>query len=78
MRIVINQYADGDKFVVETSNDGSVVLRELAGKRKPGARISAYVEVACDDNSKGFERVKESLNILMEEIEKRAGQMVQV
>jgi hypothetical protein len=74
MRIVINQYADGDKFVVETSNDGSVVLRELAGKRKPGARISAYVEIACDDNGKGLERVKESLSIVMDEIEKRRSQ----
>ena len=34
MRIVMNQYADGDKFVVETATDGSVSLRDLSGKRK--------------------------------------------
>jgi hypothetical protein len=78
MRIVINQYADGDKFAVETATDGSEVLRDLMGKRKAGARISAYVEVACDDTEQGLERLKESLEFLLEEVRKRGGQPAQV
>ena len=37
MRIVMNKYADGEQFAVETASDGSVVLRDLMGERKPGA-----------------------------------------
>jgi hypothetical protein len=29
MRIVMNQYADGDKFAVETATDGSEVVKEF-------------------------------------------------
>ena len=78
MRIVMNQYGDGDKFAVETSNDGSEVLRDLLGKRKAGARISAYVEVACDDTEQGLERLKESLEFLLEEVHKRSSQPIGV
>lgn len=74
MRIVMNQYADGDKFAVETATDGSVDQRDLLGKRKEGARISAYVEVACDDNEKGLERLEESLEYLLAEARRRRGQ----
>jgi hypothetical protein len=74
MRIVMNQYADGDKFAVETASDGSVPLRDLTGQCKVGARISAYAEVACDDNEKGLERLEESLEYLLEEVRKRRGQ----
>ena len=74
MRIVMNQYADGDKFAVETATDGSVDQRELLGKRKVGTRISAYAEVACDDNEKGLERLEESLEYLLAEVRKRRGQ----
>ena len=78
MRLVMNQYADGNKFAVETATDGSVVLRDLAGQRRPGARISAYVEVACDDNEKGLERLQESLEYLLEEVRKRRIQPARV
>jgi hypothetical protein len=74
MRIVMNQYADGDQFAVETATDGSVVLRDWTGQRRPGARISAYVEIACDDNDKGLERLEESLEYLLAEIRKRRGE----
>jgi hypothetical protein len=77
MRIVMNQYADGDKFAVETATDGSVVKRDLIGQRKVGARISAYVEVACDDNEQGLERLKESLELLTKEVEQRLREELQ-
>jgi hypothetical protein len=78
MRIVMNQYADGDKFAVETASDGSVVLRDLTGQRRPGARISAYAEVACDDNEKGLQRLEESLEYLLAEVRKRREQPANV
>ena len=78
MRIVVNQYADGEMFAVETATDGSVVLRDLVGQRKPGARISAYAEVACDDNEKGMERLEESLEYLLQEVRSRRGQPAEV
>lgn len=71
MRIVMHQYAEGDKFAVETATDGSVALRDLLGQRRPGARISAYAEVACDDTEKGLERLQESLEFLAAEVRKR-------
>ena len=74
MRIVVNQYADGDIFAVETASDGSVVLGDLVGQRKPGARISAYAEVACDDNETGLERLEESLEFLLQQVRNRRGQ----
>ena len=74
MRIVMSQYADGDKFASETATDGSVDQRDLLGKRKVGARISAYAEIACDDNEIGLERLENSLEYLLEEVRKRRGQ----
>lgn len=71
MRIFIDQYADGDNFAEETNFDGSVVLRDLLGQCKPGARVSAFGEVACDDTEKGLERLQESLAFLAEEVHKR-------
>jgi hypothetical protein len=78
MRIVMNQYADGDKFAVETATDGSVSLHDLLGARKVGARICAYSEIACDDTEKGLERLQESLELLLEEVRKRRGQLAAV
>jgi hypothetical protein len=74
MRIVMNQYADGDKFAVETATDGSVTMHDLLGERKVGARISAYVELACDDTDKGLERLENSLEYLLEEVRRRRQQ----
>jgi hypothetical protein len=78
MRIVVNQYADGEMFAVETASDGSVVLRDLVGQRRPGARISAYTEVACDDTEQGLERLEESLEYLLQEVRNRRGQPAEV
>ncbi len=78
MRIVMNQYADGDKFAVETATDGSVTMRDLLGQRKVGARISAYADVACDDNEKGLQRLEDSLEYLLEEVRRRRGKPASV
>jgi hypothetical protein len=78
MRIVLNQYADGDKFMVETTTDGSVSLRDLAGQRKVGARISAYAAIACEDTPSGLERLQESLEFLLTEIGKRRAEATTV
>ena len=75
MRIVIDQFADGDKFAVETSNDGRDVIKDLLGKRKGSGRISAYAEVACDDTEKGMARLQESLEFLLEETKKRRAEL---
>ena len=74
MRIVVNHYADGAMFAVETATDGSVVLRDLIGERRPGARLSTYVEVACDDTDQGLERLENALEFLLAEVRKRRGQ----
>ena len=76
--IVMNQYADGDKFAAETATDGSVWQRDLLGQRKVGAGSSAYVEIACDDNEKGLERLEESLEYLLAEVRKQHKQPVTV
>ena len=78
MRIVMNQYADGDKFAAETATDGSVTLRDLFGQRKVGARICAYVEVACDDTDQGLKRLEESLEYLLGEVRRRQSQPANV
>ena len=54
MRIVMSQYGDGGKYAVETTSDGSKTVRDLVGNREVGARISAYIEAACDDNQEGL------------------------
>lgn len=78
MRIVVNQYADQEKFAIETATDGSVPLRDLMGERRPGALISVYVEVACADTEVAMEGLKESLEWLLKEVEKRRAQPVRV
>jgi hypothetical protein len=78
MRLVMNQYADGSKFAVETATDGSVDKHDLLGERKVGARISAYVEVACDDNETGLQRLEDALEYVLEEVRRRRGQPASV
>ena len=78
MRIVLNHYDDGKMFATETATDGSVVLRDLTGPRRPSARISTYVEITCDDNDKGLARLEEGLEYLLAEVRKRRGQLAGV
>jgi hypothetical protein len=78
MRVVLKEYAQGGRAAFETTDDGSRTVGEWAGPRKVGERICAYVEVACDDNEQGIERLLESLAWLSEEIRKRKGNPVSV
>lgn len=71
MRLVVKKYADGGTFAVETSNEGSTIVGTLAGTRDVGKRISAYIEVICDDTEEGADRLLAALSWLTEEAEKR-------
>src|SRR5207244_1091792 len=76
MRVILKEYASGGHLIVETADDGSVLLSEWEGQRKIGERICAYVEVACDNTPEGVERLLEALAMLGEEIKKRKLQPV--
>ena len=78
MRMVMNQYADGDTFAFETTNDGSVVLSEMLGHRKAGGRLAAYTTFACDDTPQGLDRLQEGLEWLLEEVRRRQNQPASV
>ena len=72
MRIVINKYVDGGDYVFETADDGSVLTKQLGGTRgEPGKRISAFLDVTCDDDQKGVDRLLEAISWLREEVERR-------
>jgi len=71
MRLVFKQYANGGSSAVETSNDGGSFVKQPAGNREVGQRISAYLEVTCDDNAKGADGLLEGLSWLSEEMGRR-------
>jgi hypothetical protein len=60
MRLVVHDYEDGDRYAYVTTNDGDFV-RDVSGRRKPGARIKAEIEVAFDDNDEGRAAAEGSL-----------------
>ncbi len=71
MRLVVKKYADGGTFAVETTNEGRAVIKTLEGTRDVGERISAYIEVICDDTEGGADRLLAALSWLTEEAAKR-------
>ena len=73
MRLIVKDYAKGGRSAYETSDDGGTLVREIEGTRQPGERIGAYIEVACDNNEQGIDRLLESLTWLTEELKKRKG-----
>jgi hypothetical protein len=68
---VCKRYAKGGSSAVETTNDGVEFIKQLDGSRQPGERISAYLEVTCDDNEKGAEDLLAALSWLRDEVERR-------
>ena len=73
MRFFVKQYDNGKKFALETSNDGSPT-DNATGSREIGERISAYAEVMCDDNEKGYDRAIEAIDLLKQELDKKKRQ----
>ena len=71
MHIMINEYAKGGRSAFEVSNDGREYLGDLDGQRQVGERICAFIEAACDDNEKGYDRLLGALAWLKDEVEKR-------
>ncbi len=71
MRIVFKKYANGGSSAVETSNDGGSFVEQLAGRREVGQRISAYLEVTCDDNKMGRDGLRGAIAWLNSELAKR-------
>jgi len=77
MRFVVKQYEDGHMFAVETSDDGSSILKPLKGSREVGKRLSAFVEVLGDDTEEGVNRIKEALEYLEEVVTERGKHFLQ-
>lgn len=71
MRLVIKKYDNGEISSYETSNDGSEFVKDLAGNRQPGERISAFIEVSCDETEEGAQRLLDALAWLSDEATKR-------
>jgi hypothetical protein len=78
MRVVLHEYADGGRYVYETTDDGSELVSEWLGPRKVGQRVSAYAEVGYQENGSGLERLLQAMDWLAAEIKKRKETPVQV
>ena len=70
MRLTVKTYADGKRYLAETNNDATEVIKE-DGKSQPGKRISAILEVLADDSASGMDRVLEMLQVIEAEIRRR-------
>jgi predicted ABC-type ATPase len=77
MRFVVKKYDDGNMFAVETTDDGSSIVKSLKGAREVGQRLSAFVEVLGDDTEDGVNRIKEALEYLEEVVAERAALLAQ-
>jgi hypothetical protein len=77
MRLVINEYAKGGRYVYEISNDGGTILREWLGDRKVGERLRAYIELGYDDDEESLDRLLNALEWVTEEVRKRKAALVQ-
>ena len=71
MRFIVKKYDDGSMFAIETTDDGSEIVRSLDGNRKVGQRLSAFVEVLADDTADGISRTHEALDCIKELIAAR-------
>jgi hypothetical protein len=64
-------YEDGSLFAIETTDDGSAIVRPLRGGREVGKRLSAFVEVLGDDTAEGSTRIQDALTFLSQTISQR-------
>lgn len=73
MRLIVQDYVRGGRWVYETSDDGGTLVREIEGVPQPSERTGAYIEVACENSDQGVDRLIGSLTWLTEELKKRKG-----
>jgi hypothetical protein len=71
VRFLVKVYEDGGLFAVETSDDGSEIVRTLKGSREVGKRLSAFVEVLGDETPEGVARIQAALAFLSETVSRR-------
>jgi hypothetical protein len=71
MRYLVKIYEDGSLFAIETSDDGSSIVRPLKGSREVGKRLSAFVEVLCDDTAEGMGRIQDALAFVSQTVSQR-------
>jgi len=77
MRLIVKTYDDDTRSVLETENDGSAPYKYIKGATdakeasEKAKRISVYMEVMCDDNPKGADRLLSDLDWLIAEAKKR-------
>jgi hypothetical protein len=77
MRFLVKQYEDGTRFAVETTDDGSAIVKPLDGKRAVGQRLSAFVEVLGDDTEDGVARIQDALRYLEQVVSERGREISQ-
>ncbi len=71
MRVMVEEYAKGGRAAYETSNDGLEYLGEWTGPQRIGERTAGFIEVACDSNPQGIDRLLEAIAWLRQEMQKR-------
>jgi hypothetical protein len=71
MRVVVHEYANGQRFAYETTDDGGEYRATLDGKRLVGERICTFIETTCDGTETGYDRLLGALAWLTDEIKKR-------
>jgi hypothetical protein len=75
MRFVVKQYEDGNMLAIETTDDGSAIVRSLTGCRQVAKRLSAFVEILGDDTPDGVARLKAALDYLTQVVHQRGAEL---
>ena len=77
MRFSIKKYDNGETYAVETSDDGTKIVKEIVGERRVGQGISAFVEVLSDETAESADRLLEAIAWLKEQVEKRKSKYIE-
>lgn len=75
MRLSIKKYDNGETYAVETTDNGSEIIKEMVGERRVGQGITAFVEVLTDETTESADRLLEALEWLKGQIEKKRAQL---
>jgi hypothetical protein len=76
MRFLVKVYEDGGLFAVETTDDGSSIVRPLQGSREVAKRLSVFAEVLADDTPDGVARLEDALKFLQQAVTARRNQLL--